>query len=239
MLAVPMLREGAPSASIVVHRARSRRRSPTQQIALLKTFADQAVIAIENVRLFTGAGGAQPRSDRDPGAADRHRRDPAGHLELAHRRPAGLRHHRARMPPALQCRQTRSSVTVRRRPSCTRRPTRPQRTGPCGGVSAAPIRGSVAGRRGPGRAGRSTSRDVRRSTTMLASPRTAETAAALPERYSACPCSARATRRPHHRPPWDDAAPVHPHPDRPPPDLRRPGRHRHRERAPLHGAGGP
>ncbi len=48
---VPLLREGKPVGALALARAQAGL-LPAKQIALLKAFADQAVIAIENVRLF-------------------------------------------------------------------------------------------------------------------------------------------------------------------------------------------
>jgi signal transduction histidine kinase len=67
-LATPLLREGVPLGVISIRRMEVRPFSDNQ-VGLLKTFADQAVIAIENVRLFKELEAA----NRELGAASRHK----------------------------------------------------------------------------------------------------------------------------------------------------------------------
>ncbi|MGE5128484.1 MAG: GAF domain-containing protein [Sphingomonadaceae bacterium] len=51
MLGIPMLREGNPIGALIVTWSEPGE-TPERQVELLQTFADQAVIAVENVRLF-------------------------------------------------------------------------------------------------------------------------------------------------------------------------------------------
>src|SRR5262249_62276236 len=52
MAATPLLREGIPLGVLFINRGPEPHPFSAKQIALLETFANQAVIAIENVRLF-------------------------------------------------------------------------------------------------------------------------------------------------------------------------------------------
>ena len=75
---MPLRREGGSIGALRATRKRVRPFSE-KQIELLQTFADQAVIAIENVRLFEEAQARTRELTGIAAAADRDRRRSEGH----------------------------------------------------------------------------------------------------------------------------------------------------------------
>ena len=111
MLAVPLLRDGIAVGAISVGKVEPTLFSD-RQIKLLSIFADQALIAIENVRLFEAEQQRTP-SYRDAGATNRNVGGVKGHQFLARRARAGVRDHAGKRGTDLR-REIWLSVPLRR-----------------------------------------------------------------------------------------------------------------------------
>ena len=141
MLGVPLLRERIPIGIIVLIR-RTVQRFSDRQIELATTFADQAVIAIENVRLFEDVQERIARAARISAAADRDRRCVEDYQPLGIRSEVGARK-RCVESAARLCEADKGTITrrqdgdvlPRRAPTVSRRSSRSYvrtRPGPAG-----------------------------------------------------------------------------------------------------------
>ena len=92
VLAVPMLREDTLRGVITILKTNVEPFT-AKQIELVTTFADQASIAIENVRLFDDVQARTARAEQGTGTADGDLGGSGGHFKLARRVEAGVRGH--------------------------------------------------------------------------------------------------------------------------------------------------
>jgi len=235
-LSVPLLRDGVPLGAITVARAEIGLFS-ARQIALLQTFADQAVIAIENVRLFTelqAKNSALTTAHAQVTEALEQQTATAEILRVISRSPTDLRpvmeavaENAARLCDATDAQILRGDgETITLVASYGRLPT----------ITTEPRRISrrlVGGRAIIDRMTLHIS-DVRAVRDEF--PDSATVQLGVRTRSGDPPAARRRCDRRDHDSAHGGSALLR-QPDRPAPDLRRPGGHRDRERAPVQGTG--
>ena len=221
---VPLMRDDVAIGSLNVTR-REAGRLTDHQLDLLKTFADQAVIAIENVRLFNETKEALERQTATAEILEVDR-------ELADRRAAGVRRDPAQRREPVR-RRDRRDVPVRRQAGAPGRDVQlvargAARTSPDGLSRRRRAPTLMSGRTILAQVGRHARRTPRPTRITTRTPPRPGIGAAC----SACRCCARAGRSARCR----VLARARRHaaaPGRPAADLRRPGGDRDRERAPV------
>ena len=233
MLAVPMVRDGQAVGAITVAGATARTFS-NRQIELLKTFADQAVIAIENVRLFREL----ETRNRDLTETLEQQTATSEILQVISSSPTDAQ-------PVFET-IARSAKQLCEAEFCVvfrfdgaapalRRPSWLDRGRVRGDARRVPRGGGPGQRSRPGHAERDRGTNSGRHRRSRVRVRCSRPGRHIPQHRLGPDAARRRPDRRHHGATRPRRALPRPA-DRPPQDLRRPGRHRHRERPPVPGA---